>query len=80
MIKTNPQPIQSRVGLSHVSSLVARLIKLYELEGETAEIEDRNAAAHFEAEFGTETPISHPVPAILPVPSTQGTFGWFESV
>lgn len=78
MIQISKEPIQKRVGLVHVSSVIERLIKLYDLQADVEAVEEQDAATHFESEFGN----GHKVPVVIaPATSTtQATFGWFESV
>ena len=77
MIQTAHEPIQKRVGLCHVSKVIERLIKLYELQADIEAVEAEDAAMHFESEFGQleNGVVAAPAPAI-----TQGTFGWDAAV
>ncbi len=77
MIQTPQQPLQKRVGLVHVSSVIERLIKLYELQADVEAAEEQNAAVHFESEFGNQDQGLVAAPVAV---NTQGTFGWFETV
>jgi len=77
MIQTTQQPLQKRVGLVHVSSVIERLIKLYELQADVEAVEEQDAAVHFETEFGNQQPVAVAAPVPL---TTQSTFGWFEPV
>jgi hypothetical protein len=67
---------QPRVGLTHASDVVARLLKMYGLESEMQELAEEKelaAAARVSAEFA-------PIAPALPVMSgtQQNTFAWFE--
>ena len=77
MIQIPHEPIQKRVGLCHVSKVIERLIRLYELQADVEAVEAEDAAMHFESEFGQSENgvVVAPAPVI-----TQGTFGWDATV
>ncbi len=64
-----------RVGLSHVSSVIERLMRIYGLEDEMIEQQELEAAEIQTAEFNAE---QAPLPALPVLAGTQNRFAWFE--
>ena len=64
-----------RVGLTHVSSVIERLMKIYGLEDELIEQQEQEAAEMQTAEF--EEPVVL-MPAVAVTAADQGTFAWYE--
>ncbi len=65
-----------RVGLTHVSSVIERLMKIYGLEDELIEQQEAAAAEMVTAEFSAE-PIAIAPEVAVPA-ATQSSFAWFE--
>jgi len=66
----------SRVGLTHVSKVIERLMRIYGLDDELMDHQEDEAAAMQSAEFNAEPIVIAPA---LPVPAgNQSTFAWFE--
>ena len=63
-----------RVGLTHVSKVVERLMRIYGLEGELIEQQEQEAAVMQTAEFDID-PV---VPAISGNNVSQSTFAWYQ--
>lgn len=64
-----------RVGLTHVSSVIERLMRIYGLEDELIEQQEQEAAQMQTVEFDVDPVI---VPAISGSNVSQSTFAWFE--
>ncbi|QEG24603.1 hypothetical protein [Mariniblastus fucicola] len=60
-----------RVGLTHVSSVIDRLMRIYGLDEEL----EQHAAESQTAEFEEQAPIAPTMPIAA---GAQGTFSWFE--
>ena len=65
-----------RVGLTHLSKVVERLMGIYGLEDELIELQEQEAAEMQSAEFDIQ-PIAV-VPTVAGCNVTQDTFAWFE--
>jgi hypothetical protein len=65
-----------RVGLTHVSSVIDRLMRIYGLEDELIEQQELAAAEKATEEFASE-PIAI-VPEVAVPAGTQSSFAWFE--
>ena len=65
-----------RVGLTHVSSVIERMMRIYGLEDELLEQQEADAAAMQTEQFTTEPVIVSP--ALPAMASGQSTFSWFE--
>jgi len=77
-IRTQYQAVKKnrRVGLTHVSKVIERLMRIYGLEDELIEHQEDEAAAMQTAEFDVEPIVIAPA---MPVPAgNQSTFAWFE--
>ena len=64
-----------RVGLTHVSSVIERLMKIYGLEDELIEQQEQEAAEMQTAEFEEPAVL---MPAVAVTAADQGTFAWYE--
>jgi hypothetical protein len=64
-----------RVGLTHVSSVIERLMKIYGLEDELIEHQEAAAAEMVTAEFEEAAVL---MPAMTVERGGQGTFAWYE--
>jgi len=65
-----------RVGLTHVSSVIERLMRIYGFEDELVEQQELAAAEMVTKEFTPEpAAITPTLPAMA---GTQSTFSWFE--
>jgi len=65
-----------RVGLTHVSSVIERMMKIYGLEDELIEQQEQQAAAMTTKEFAPK-PVAI-APALPVAAGSQSTFAWFE--
>lgn len=68
-----------RVGMTHVSSVIERLMRIYGLDDELMEqreLEEIEAAEMLTAEFATESVAI--APAVPMATGAQSTFAWFE--
>lgn len=64
-----------RVGLTHVSSVIERLMKIYGLEDELIEHQEKQAAEMQTSEFEEPAVLMPGVPVIA---GAQETFAWYE--
>ena len=64
-----------RVGLTHVSSVIERLMKIYGLEDELIEQQEQEAAEMQTEEFEEPAVL---MPAVAVTAADQGTFAWYE--
>lgn len=65
-----------RVGLTHVSSVIERLMRIYGLEDELIEHQELQAAEMQTTEFEDESVVM--APAVPVAAGAQSTFSWFE--
>lgn len=64
-----------RVGLTHVSSVIERLMSIYGLEDELIEHQEQQAAEMQTAEFEEPAVL---MPVVAATAGDQGTFAWYE--
>lgn len=70
-----------RVGLTHASNVINRLMRIYGLEEELQDQQEFKAAEMQTREFHATSLQSEPVviaPALAELATTQSTFSWFD--
>ena len=66
-----------RVGLTHISKVIQRLMRIYGLEDELIEHQEDEAAAMQSAEFDDSVVIA---PALPVAAGSQNTFSWYQEI